>query len=155
MACYNNLLTVVDFNFIHSKRIIIVHDFPNDFAFILDVVKHTTCITTIHCTLDLLLTITLLLLFCIESPYSIIFRWHFFCSSNLECLFKQSSSRRSATAQKLDHNKFADKPGQAWDAKKQCELLLLDNDARVMSTETNLDSSRQQPEVSLSSRQRP
>ncbi|XP_015365933.1 PREDICTED: A disintegrin and metalloproteinase with thrombospondin motifs 3-like [Diuraphis noxia] len=66
--------------------------------------------------------------------------------NNLECLFKQSSSRHSTMVQKLDHNKFADKPGQAWDAKKQCELLLLDNEARVMSTETNLDSSRQEPE---------
>ncbi|XP_060842752.1 A disintegrin and metalloproteinase with thrombospondin motifs adt-2-like [Rhopalosiphum padi] len=66
--------------------------------------------------------------------------------NNFECLFKQSSSRQLTTVQKLNHNKFADKPGQAWDAKKQCELLLLDNDARVMNTETNLDSSRQQPE---------
>ncbi|KAF0717284.1 A disintegrin and metalloproteinase with thrombospondin motifs adt-2-like, partial [Aphis craccivora] len=66
--------------------------------------------------------------------------------NNFECLFKQSSSRHSTTVQKLNHNKFEDKPGQAWDAKKQCELLLLDSDARVMSTETNLDSSRQQPE---------
>ncbi|XP_025421682.1 A disintegrin and metalloproteinase with thrombospondin motifs adt-2-like isoform X2 [Sipha flava] len=62
--------------------------------------------------------------------------------NNLECLFK--SARRSAAVQKFDHNKFADKPGQAWDAKKQCELLLLDNDAKAMGTETNdLDPSQQ------------
>lgn len=65
----------------------------------------------------------------------------------MECLF-ESGARRSAEVQKLDHNKFAEKPGQAWDAKKQCELLLLDSDAKVMSTETNLDSSQQQAEVS-------
>lgn len=72
----------------------------------------------------------------------------FFLSSNLECLFK-SNTRHSAAFQKLDHNKFADKPGQAWDAKKQCELLLLDSDAKVMTTETNLISSQQQSEVRL------
>lgn len=71
----------------------------------------------------------------------------FFCFSNLECLFK-SAARRSDKVQKLDHNKFYDKPGQAWDAKKQCELLLLDSDAKVMSAETNFDSSQQQAEVS-------
>lgn len=74
---------------------------------------------------------------------------NFYRSSNLECLFK-STTRRPAEVQKLDHNKFAEKPGQAWDAKKQCELLLLDSDAKVMSAETNsLDSSQRQAEVSL------
>lgn len=54
----------------------------------------------------------------------------------MECLFASSGSgRRSSAVQRLDHNKFADKPGQAWDAKKQCELLLLDADARVMAAE--------------------
>lgn len=68
----------------------------------------------------------------------------FLCSSNLECLFKSIDRHSSSAVQKFDHNKFADKPGQAWDAKKQCELLLLDSDAKVMSNKTNFDYSSQQ-----------
>lgn len=84
-------------------------------------------------------------------PLTFICFFNFFfsrSSSNLECLFK--SARRSAAVQKFDHNKFADKPGQAWDAKKQCELLLLDSDAKAMGTaETNSLDSSQQLEVSI------
>ncbi|XP_050422560.1 A disintegrin and metalloproteinase with thrombospondin motifs adt-2-like [Adelges cooleyi] len=53
----------------------------------------------------------------------------------LDCLFK-TNKHRSGELVKLDHGKYADKPGQAWDAKKQCELLLLDSDAKVKNTET-------------------
>lgn len=66
-------------------------------------------------------------------------------SSDMECLFASSGTgRRSSAVQRLDHNKFADKPGQAWDAKKQCELLLLDAEARVMAAEPD---TTQRPEV--------
>jgi len=68
----------------------------------------------------------------------------FLYTSDHECLFKSTVRRSTAAAEKLDHNKFADKPGQAWDAKKQCELLLLDGDARAMNAETNFDSAREQ-----------
>lgn len=44
MLRYNNILTVVDFNFDRSQRIIIVRDFPNDFAFVCDILKYTTFI---------------------------------------------------------------------------------------------------------------
>lgn len=73
-----------------------------------------------------------------------------FCFSGLKCLFKTSITHNSATDQALDHYKFDDKPGQVWDAKKQCELLLVDSDAKVMNTEMNFDSSKQQAEVSTS-----
>lgn len=84
-----------------------------------------------------------------------IFCWNlcflFSYTRNLECLFKSTVRHSSDTVdQMLDHNKFADKPGQAWDAKKQCELLLLDGDARAMNAASaatemnnNVDSSQE------------
>ncbi|XP_050539393.1 A disintegrin and metalloproteinase with thrombospondin motifs adt-2-like [Daktulosphaira vitifoliae] len=64
---------------------------------------------------------------------------------NLDCLFK-STKHRSKDLQRFDHNKFNDKPGQTWDAKKQCELLLLDSDATVMKSDTTLKEVQQQLE---------